>query len=163
MRNRLLLAAALALWGVRPTAGAPPGPMNLQWSQDGSRLLVVTEAALVLIGPEGGEAGRVPLSAPATEAALSPDGRRVAWSQGGRAAWVYDFATGKKSQVYAAAEAWEQCGPLKWSGDGRRLAFSVTRLAASDGPEGFKLRSREARWVDADGTGARTLLRAEAP
>jgi hypothetical protein len=59
--------------------------------------------------------------------ALSPDGRRIAFDQGG-SAWIYDFESGTASQLAPAEYGLENvqriAGP-SWSPDGGRLAWTI--------------------------------------
>ena len=66
------------LW--RRRAGATV-PFHLEWSRDGSRLLVVASYWLAVYDASGRRVGYRTLAARAVTAAIAPDGRRVALSQ----------------------------------------------------------------------------------
>ena len=76
----------------------------------------------------------------------SPDGRSVAFVDGGRL-WIRDLGSGAKADVAAAAPP--TCGGLVWSGDARRI---VVVEPAPNAPNHVDLVA-----VDRDGSGRRTI------
>ncbi len=95
---------------------------------------------------DGRETGSVGPPAAYLEPTLSPDGRRLAVTQGGpdalAAIWVFDLERGTQSRVSSPSRL--SVTPL-WSADGRRIAYTTF-------PEG------QAYTRDASGGGAETLL-----
>jgi hypothetical protein len=66
------------LWSRR----APSRVRSLEWSADGSRLLVVSRGAVVVYGGSGGVIAHLAAGRTVRDAALSPDGRRLALLDG---------------------------------------------------------------------------------
>jgi Tol biopolymer transport system component len=114
-----------------------PGP----GSADGEELIVLERGGRIVVVRSDGT-GRTDLG-PGSAPALSPDGTRVAFVDGGDV-WVLGRATGTRVRITSAPTA--ERAPV-WSPDGTRLAFASTPSAGD--PSGLDVAA-------ADGT---TLVR----
>jgi hypothetical protein len=102
---------AAVAWSARGPAGA----RELAWSADGARMLAVGSRGLAVYDARGARVAAIPVAA--TDASLSPDGRRVAVVRGGD---VVVAGTGVPRRVLSGAGL----GSLAWSPDGRWLLVS---------------------------------------
>jgi hypothetical protein len=105
----------------------PPGPrpLELGWSSDGTRLLVLSRAEARVFDSEGHLVSRVVLarSTPALAGALSPDGRALALIRGGAGdAVLYDVADHNPSPTRVLSGA--GLAGLAWSPNGRWLLIT---------------------------------------
>lgn len=146
MKHSLLLAAALML--CTRLCGALPAPAQVQWSKDGTRVLVAMEDVLSVYEADGALVWSAPAGETLSFVALSPDGRRVAFVVAGRDAWVVDLGSGERTAIFSAAAQPRSCGGLFWSPSGDRLLASVSDYAA---------KTAEVISVKADGSDRRVL------
>jgi Tol biopolymer transport system component len=119
-RGRLVVRDAdtgLVLWSVV----THERPRELMWSSDGARLVVLSATAARTYAGNGAPRTTMTLShsAPATDGALSPDGRKLALILGGDEVVVTNSAAAKPStrQLLAGSGLRE----LSWSPNGRWL------------------------------------------
>jgi hypothetical protein len=117
-RGRLAVRGAdsgVLLWSV--PAGATP--RELMWSSDGQRLLVLSSHAARVYSANGSLRMTIALPAPASDAALSPDGRLLALVLGGDEVVVVptDSPRAPMRQLLAGTGLRE----ANWSPDGRWL------------------------------------------
>jgi hypothetical protein len=101
------------------SAPAGPRPRQLMWSSDGTRLIVLSPHAARVYSASGSLRMTIALSGVATDAALSPDGRRLALVLGANQVVVAptDSSRPPMRQLLAGAGLRE----LSWSPDGRWL------------------------------------------
>ncbi|HWF26134.1 MAG TPA: hypothetical protein VG275_11840 [Solirubrobacteraceae bacterium] len=100
-------------------------PIELGWSNGGTRLLVLFRARALVYDPAGRVVANIALAAgaPARSGVLSPDGRTVAVVRGGAGdAVLYEVTSRKPSptRVFSGASL----GPLAWSPNGRWLLIT---------------------------------------
>jgi len=148
----LLVSAAAGYWVSREKATATPTgelvftrqvEVNKVTSEDGIVTLAVFPADLYVVGFDG--SNRRLLARNAAGAAVSPDGRRIAFTRGG-AVWIMQRDGSQGKRLVRAAS-----GPA-WSPDGETIYFS--RWVESDlGESLFSIRD--------DGTRLVPLTRAE--
>ena len=158
-RHVLLLAlVGLALLVAVPLVG------DARSARADARLIAFTRAdGIYVIGADG--SGERPLirggaAAGANRVAWSPDGGKLAFTNvrsGSSAArseiWAMDADGSHLVLLLAGADIRvEIMGPLTWSSDGRRVAFTAFRRSVSGAPGNWEI------WVvDADGTNAHPL------
>jgi hypothetical protein len=100
-------------------------PIELDWSSEGTRLLVLSHREARVFDPEGRLISTVVLAraAPALTAALSPDGRVLALIRGGAgAAVLYDVGEGSRAPTLVLPGA--GLSQLAWSPNGRWLLIT---------------------------------------
>lgn len=95
-----------------------PRPLELSWSADGRRLLVLSARQARTYSSAGALISRISLPSAASDGALSPDGRRLALVLGGRE--VVIGTGGELRQVLPGAGV----TGVSWSPDGRWLLVS---------------------------------------
>lgn len=121
--NRLLLSASVLL--MTPVLSWSVVLRSIQWSANGQRMLVVSDADARLFDAAGSELGRTSFSIEIAFPLISPDGGQFAYLTSDRSAWIHNLETGQKVRIFSQANALQSCEKLSWSGDGKRLAFSV--------------------------------------
>jgi hypothetical protein len=102
-----------------------PKPIELGWSKDGTRLLVLSRARARVYDPAGRLIANIALAAgaPARFGALSPDGHALALVRGGAGdAVLYQVASRKPSPTTVFSGA--SLGSLAWSPNGRWLLIT---------------------------------------
>jgi TolB protein len=112
--------------GVRPVpnTSGPLGYAEPTWSPDGSRLLVVGSAGLIVLDPKDGASVPIPNTAGAGEPAWSPDGSRIAFigNPDDPQVWVADVDGSNAKPVTEDARSSPPSSPT-WAPDGSRLAY----------------------------------------
>lgn len=114
----------------------PDGIGGLEWLPDRPQLLYLTDGVLRVITPAGDEIARVQgVEARGSSLAVSPNGRRLAFSQPredrGFPLAIYDFDSGETQRIGVIPDA-TYFYPLRWSADGALLIFAA---GAGDGRE----------------------------
>jgi dipeptidyl aminopeptidase/acylaminoacyl peptidase len=105
---------------------APAGTRSLEWSSNGSRLLVLASRGARVYDASGRVVISAPSSpdAPIVNAALSPDGQRLALVRAGRADDVEVLGPGGSARRVFSGEGLDQ---VAWSPDGRWLLVTWPR------------------------------------
>ncbi|HTY72845.1 MAG TPA: hypothetical protein VMI11_10545 [Actinomycetes bacterium] len=142
-------AEVLRVWlggsGIGRSISSCDGCSWLAWTPSGDTVLVLRGQRLRAYDTTSGQADRAwKLPVASTNAALSPDGRRLALTtcvgvcgrgSGPRTGGLelVDLTTGQTRMLAATADLGWMLGPVSWSPDGRTLAyFSLRQVAPSE-------------------------------
>jgi hypothetical protein len=99
------------LWSTAPG----PRPLELMWSDNGARLLVLSRRQARTYAADGAATSTMALAATASDGALSPDGRSLALVLGGREVVVGEGGSLRQALAGPGLKA------VSWSPDGRWL------------------------------------------
>lgn len=123
---------------------------GLSWLPDGKRVVVVGKDGLVGITPAGTGAQIVLREESLSDAAVSPDGKRVAFLKGSNI-WLADVGGGNERSLDRSSFPIFESGPA-WSPDGKKLAYVQWNLNKSSEPSKLLV-------ANADGSETKTLVR----
>lgn len=131
---------------------------SVQWSQDGSRMLVVLSDEMRLFDATGKELRQVALEHSHQWIGLSPDGVHVACLTNDRQAWIHDLNAGSKIQIFAQANASQFASNLSWSPDGKLLSYSIVEVSIESATSKVLGSKTSLYTVNADGSNKKLIL-----
>lgn len=157
MRGMLLVILAAAL-GPAPARAASVQSRSVSWSADGTRLLAAGGKDLLLFDADGKRVASLTAPAEVLSAALSPDGRRAAYTLATGEIWAWDSATGASAKVCAPASRQHMCVDAQWSPGGARLSYGVLETRAMTKLFDDPVKRYTLMVAQADGSGAKSLV-----